>query len=73
MGYALNHWMTIGLVIQALFRTVSTKRPGKDLVVQSDRGNQYSSYAFAKVLKQFNLNASMMPQRRISWEHCKMR
>jgi putative transposase len=59
VGYAMSKRMTKGLVIQALFRAVSTKRPNKGLIVHSDRGSQYCSYSFAKVLKQFDFKASM--------------
>lgn len=59
VGYAMSNRLTKGLVIQALFRAVSTKRPCKGLILHSDRGSQYCSRAFARVLKQFDLKASM--------------
>lgn len=43
MGYALDARMTQQLVMQALFRAVAAKRPGKGLIHHSDRGSQYCS------------------------------
>jgi len=40
VGYALDARMTQQLVMQALFRAVSAKRPGKGLIHHSDRGSQ---------------------------------
>jgi putative transposase len=51
--------MTKGLVIQALFHAVSAKRPEKNLMLHSDRGSQYCSHTFARVLKQFGMKPSM--------------
>jgi len=51
--------MTKGLVIQAWFRAVSVKRPEKRPILYSDRGSQYCSHAFARVLKQFDMKPSM--------------
>jgi putative transposase len=59
VGYAMSKRLTKGLVIQALFRAVSTKRPQKGLILHSDRGSQYCSHAFARLLKQFDFKASM--------------
>lgn len=59
VGYAMSKRMTKGLVIQALFRATSAKRPEKGVIVHSDRGSQYCSRAFARVLKQFGMKASM--------------
>jgi putative transposase len=59
VGYAMSERMTKDLVIKALFRAVSTKRPDKGLILHSDRGSQYCSYAFTRVLKQFDFKASM--------------
>ena len=55
VGYAMSKRMTKGLVIQA----VAAKHPNKGLILHSDRGSQYCSYTFARVLKQFDFRASM--------------
>ena len=51
--------MTQDLVMQALFRAVSAKRPGKGLIHHSDRGGQYCSLAYQKLLRQFGMQVSM--------------
>ena len=59
VGYALDARMTQQLVMQALFRAVATKRPGKGLIHHSDRGSQYCAHAYQKLLRQFGMQASM--------------
>src|SRR5512137_2290308 len=52
-GYAMNERMTRELVGKALFNAVKAKRPPKDLIHHSDRGSQYCSYDYRRLLKQF--------------------
>ena len=59
VGYALDAHMTQQLVMQALFRAVAAKRPGKGLLHHSDRGSQYCSQAYQKLLRQFGMQVSM--------------
>ena len=59
VGYALDSRMTQSLVMQALFRAVAAKRPGKGLIHHSDRGSQYCAHAYQKLLRQFGMQASM--------------
>jgi putative transposase len=58
VGYALDARMTQQLVMQALFRAVAAKRPGKGLLHHSDRGSQYCSQAYQKLLRQFGMQVS---------------
>ena len=51
--------MTKNLVSQSLFRAVSSKRPLKGLIHHSDRGSQYCSKEYRKLLKQFGMQSSM--------------
>ena len=51
--------MTKDLVMQALFRAVAAKRPGKGLIHHSDRGSQYCAHDYQALLKQFGMTASM--------------
>ena len=51
--------MTQILVMQALFRAVAAKRPGKGLIHHSDRGSQYCSHAYQKLIRQFDTQVSM--------------
>jgi putative transposase len=47
------------LVCKALFRAVVTKRPAAGLIHHSDRGSQYFSHDYQKLLKQFKMEPSM--------------
>lgn len=59
VGYALDARMKQQLIMQALFRAVSAKRPGKGLIHHSDRGSQYCSQGYQKLLRQFGMKVSM--------------
>ncbi|MCX5803046.1 MAG: IS3 family transposase [Proteobacteria bacterium] len=59
VGYAMGPRITKGLVSQSLIRAVSAKRPDKGLIHHSDRGSQYCSSDYVKLLEQFNMRASM--------------
>ena len=67
VGYALDARMTQPLVMQALFRAVAAKRPGKGLIHHSDRGSQYCAHAYQKLLRQFGMQASMTSPYGASW------
>lgn len=59
VGYAMGKRMTQDLVMQALYRAVAAKRPGKGLIHHSDRGSQYCSHAYQKLLRQFGMVPSV--------------
>lgn len=59
VGYALNERMTQDLVIQALFRAASNKKPAPGLVLHSDRGSQYCAQDYQTILAQFGMKPSM--------------
>ena len=59
VGYALNERMTHDLVGRALFRAVAAKKPPKGLIHHSDRGSQYCSKNYQKIIKQFGIVPSM--------------
>ncbi len=59
VGYAMNHRMTQDLVSRALFRAVAARRPPAELIHHSDRGSQYCSRHYQKLLKQFKITPSM--------------
>jgi transposase InsO family protein len=59
VGYAMGERMTTALVSQSLWRAVSTQRPGRGLIHHSDRGSQYCSRDYRKLLVQFGFEASM--------------
>jgi len=59
VGYAMSKRMTKNLVSQSLFRAVAVKRPASGLIHHSDRGSQYCSHEYQKLLKQFKMVSSM--------------
>jgi putative transposase len=59
VGYAMGERLTRNLVSQSLFRAVAAKCPAKGLIHHSDRGSQYCSYEYSRVLHQYGLQASM--------------
>ena len=59
VGYAMGERLKKSLVSQSLFQAVAAKRPAEGLIHHSDRGSQYCSYEYRKILDQFGLKASM--------------
>jgi len=59
VGYALGKRMTKVLVMKSLFRAVAKKHPPAGLIHHSDRGSQYCSHRYMKMLKQFEMKTSM--------------
>ena len=59
VGHAMGERMTQELVGQALFRAVVRKKPKASLIHHSDRGSQYCSRRYQKLLKQFGILPSM--------------
>lgn len=59
VGYAMSNRINRALVSKSLFRAVASKRPPKGLINHSDRGSQYCSLDYQKLIKQFGMIASM--------------
>lgn len=59
VGYAMNNRMTKNLVSESLFKAVAVKRPAAGLIHHSDRGSQYCSKEYRKLLQQFKMQSSM--------------
>ena len=59
VGYQMGSRMTRGLVSKSLYRAVAMKRPDSGLIHHSDRGSQYCSHEYSKILRQFKMRASM--------------
>ena len=51
--------MTADLVCNTLNMAIKNKRPSKGLIVHSDRGSQYCSHAYHKIIKQQQFTGSM--------------
>lgn len=59
VGFAMGQRMTRALVIDALRMAWFRRQPAAGLIFHSDRGSQYASKDFAKLLANFNMKASM--------------
>ncbi len=59
VGYAINKRMTADLVCNALNMAINNKRLSSGLIVHSDRGSQYCSHAYHKIIKQHQFKGSM--------------
>jgi putative transposase len=59
VGYAMGERMTKNLVEESLMKAIITRRPEKGLLHHSDRGVQYCSHEFRKILARHGLIASM--------------
>lgn len=59
VGYAMGERMTQHLISESLFRAVEAKRPAQGLMHHSDRGSQYCSYQYRRLLELCGMKASM--------------
>ena len=59
VGWALSKHLKKQLVIDALKSAFITRRPEKGLIFHSDRGSQYASKEFRKLLKRYSMKQSM--------------
>ena len=59
VGWAIDKRMKQDLVNRALIMAYNLRQPSKGLVFHSDRGSQYTSQGYRKLLKTFRMRASM--------------
>ena len=59
VGLAMQDRMTDDLVMAALEQAFIHRSPGGDLIHHSDKGSQYTSRDFQKMLEQYHITASM--------------
>jgi putative transposase len=59
VGWAMSERMTKKLVIDALQMAIWSRKPPPGLIIHSDRGSQYCSYEYQKILKLHGLVCSM--------------
>jgi len=59
VGWHIDKRMTTELVSKALIKAYNLRRPGKGLVFHSDRGSQYTSKRYRKLLASYGMRASM--------------
>jgi len=59
VGYAMGERMTRNLVIESLLRAVAATRPSAGLVHHSDKGSQYCSLEYRRLIERLGMKASM--------------
>ena len=59
VGWHADKTMSTGLAAKALIKAYNLRQPGKGLIFHSDRGSQYTSGHFQKLLKSYDIRASM--------------
>jgi transposase InsO family protein len=59
VGWSMNKRMTIKLIMDALQMAIGRRSPALSLVFHSDRGSQYCSNNFQKMLKTHGMVSSM--------------
>ena len=59
VGWHLADSLSQELVLQALHRALGLRQPGPELLHHSDRGCQYTSRAYQKILEERNITCSM--------------
>ena len=59
VGYALGSRITKDLVVKSLIMAVGRKQPDPGLISHSDRGSQYCSLEYQRLLNRFRIKASM--------------
>ena len=59
VGWAMNERMTRELVINAFLMAYWSRKPEAGLIHHSDKGSQYASYDFQKILADFRIVPSM--------------
>lgn len=59
IGWAMDKRMTTALIERAMQMAITLRNPGKGLIFHSDRGSQYTSKRYGKLLKKQGIRASM--------------
>ena len=59
IGWAVSNRMKRDLAIRALNMAIALRRPPKDCIHHSDRGSQYCSHDYQKILRQHGFKVSM--------------
>ena len=59
VGWHIDKRMTTDLISKAMAKAYNLRQPGKGLVFHSDRGSQYTSKRYRKLLDGYGIRASM--------------
>jgi putative transposase len=71
VGWSMADRMTSRLVVDALAMAVQRRLPGADLLAHSDRGSQYASEHYQRLLAEHNITCSMS-RRANCWDNAPM-
>jgi len=71
VGWAMDARMTSRLVVEALAMAVQRRLPDEDLLAHSDRGSQYASEHYRRLLAQHGITCSMS-RRADCWDNAPM-
>jgi len=63
VGWSMKNRITPDLVIEALNMAIKQRKPGRGLLLHSDRGSQYASYCYQVLLKSYGMLCSMSRKR----------
>lgn len=59
VGWSISKRMTADLICKAIITAYNLRQPAKGLVFHSDRGSQYTSKSYRKLLESYDARASM--------------
>ena len=59
VGWHIDKRMTTDLIVKAMMKAYNLRQPPKGLVFHSDRGSQYTSRRFGKLLSAYGIRPSM--------------
>ena len=59
VGWSMKNRITQDLVIEALNMAIKRRKPGRGLLLHSDRGSQYASYCYQVLLSKKGIRCSM--------------
>ncbi len=71
VGFSVNDHMRVELVSEALTSAYWRERPEKGLLLHSDRGSQYASDDYRRLIKSFHMTQSMS-RRGDCWDNAPM-
>jgi putative transposase len=71
VGWSMSEWMKADLVCQALRSAYGQCRPPVGLILHSDQGSQYASYAYRRPAADFGMQTSMS-RRANAWNNAAM-
>ena len=69
IGWSIGRTLETKLVLRALDSAIRKVGPDAEIIFHSDRGSQYASEAYRKLLKQHNIIPSMS-RRGNCYDHC---